>query len=441
MIEEFRFLPWSGRRYRVSQYGKIYSQADEIETVKDSEHQVVELEWILGKRFYDVALLVIVAFQGLNLPAHFFDQIEPLYVDGCSENLSPNNLLYRFRCGRIEVEDLPGFYYIPFYTEYAIAENGSLVNVNTRKHKSWSITKGGGLKNQTGGYLYNRVVSDEGVSKTLFMHRALCYVFKHYENNVMSLVVNHKDGRPSNNKLDNLEFVTYKRNNQHAYENELRGNSARPVLMKCLKTGNVSRFESIQACGRELGVDRADYIRMRLLKGPSKVYEDLLVFKYDDGTPWPEVDLGKIVRSGYASDIIARNVFTGETFIFSGTVEGSVITNVKSATILRHVRENAVVPVKGYNFRYLDMLGEWPEHNNKCLKIYEKYPVSPPDGLEVTDSVTGKETFFLSVAEACQSLKIVKSSIYNCIRTGTRYNNRYTFKLFEIRKSLGHPIE
>jgi hypothetical protein len=443
ILEEFRYLPWSGRRYKVSQYGKLLDNlGNEIETTESQGHIVVEIDWVLGRRQYQLAFLIIVVFQGMHLPDHLWDQVLPLYADGDFRNLNPVNLTYKFR-KRLEVENYPGYFYIPFFTDYGLTENGDIINVATSKHKVWSVTHGGGVKNQTGGYLYNRVVSDSGISKTLFLHRALAFVFLEYGNNVHELVINHRDGQPSNNKVDNLEWSTYKENNKHAYAMELRKNSASPVLMRNLKTGEITRYESIQACGRSLGLERADYIRMRLINGPSKVYEDLLQFKYDDGTPWSDVssDPNDIVRLGRPNTIAARNIFTGEIVIFQGTPEGARLTGVKAATILRHVRETALIPVGGYNFRYLDCVTTWPEFSSKCLRIFQKYPIYPPDGMDVKNLQTGEEIFYESVAEACNALKISKTIAYKAAQTGRTVNNKYQLKLFEIRKNLGHPTE
>jgi hypothetical protein len=444
MIENTdRFLPWSGRRYKVNQFGKILDSSDRIiEPCEINGELFVELEWVLGRKQYSAALIIMVGFGIVKIPEHLLVEIEPLYIDGNKKNLIPVNLIYRFKRGPLPVEHYFGFYYIPFYTDYGISVNGDIINVNTGKHKVWSVTNNGGPKNQTGGYFYNRVVGDDGVSKTLFLHRAMCLVFKKYDSNVFSLVVNHLDGNPSNNVLDNLEWATYARNNQHAYDTGLRPNAAKPILMKDLKTNEILRFESILACAKYLNNPRGDYIRARLENCPTKVFSDMLLFKYDDGTPWPFIDSNKIeiTREGRGGDIVARNVFTGEKILFTGTYQGAHLTGVKAGTILRHVRENSLIPINGYNFRYLEFAKDWPVHSERHLKIYEKYPIYPPDGLIVTNIDTNEETFYCSVAEACNTLKINKYIVSDIVTLNKLWKNKYKFQYFKIRESLS-PIE
>lgn len=51
--------------------------------------------------------------------------------------------------------------------------------------------------------------------KSFFVHRLVGYAFLKGDH---SLVINHIDGNPKNNVVDNLEFVTQKRNVEHGYE-------------------------------------------------------------------------------------------------------------------------------------------------------------------------------------------------------------------------------
>lgn len=440
MLENKRYIPYSGRRYSVDQYGNIYENDKVLEPQLEDGHLVVELNWVEGKKKYYISVLILICFDKLKLPDHLYSKVIPLYRDGNYKNLHPVNLIYRYKNGPLEVENYPGFYYIPLYNDYAINLKGDLINISTGKYKQWSVTKKGGNKNQTGGYYFNRVLNDQGFSKILFLHRALCMVFKEYDHKVLDMVVNHLDGCPWNNSLDNLEWTTYKLNNIHAVEIGLRGQN-KPILMKNLKTGEEKRFSSIGSCARYLGSERDTFISNRLKQNPIKVFEDMLVFKYDDGEPWPLISLDKIHRWGDGSDIIARNVFTGQLIIFKGCSQGEKITGVKKATILRHVREEMIIPISGYNFRYLQDNIEWPKHTDRHLMIYRKYPIYPPDGAIIKNIETGEETFMTSTAEAMNKLGISKSKFHEIARSKVLFKDKYLLALFNIRKTLSPPAE
>ena len=57
--------------------------------------------------------------------------------------------------------------------------------------------------------------------KTKYVHRHLAE--KYIPNPENKCCVNHIDGNPSNNSLDNLEWVSYLENTKHAIDNKLWG--------------------------------------------------------------------------------------------------------------------------------------------------------------------------------------------------------------------------
>lgn len=436
-VESNRFLPWSCRRYLVTQYGQVLSSSgEELQKFVIDGHQCVELDWINGREVYRVALLVLLAYGLISLPDHLFNQIEPLYRDGSNSNLSAANLLYRFKCGKLEVEDRPGFYYVPMYTTYAINARGDLINLESSQSKTWSVTKGGGPKNQTGGYHYTRVVTDSGFSRVLFRHRALCMVFKPYDESMPSLVVNHLNGRPGDDCLENLEWVTYKRNNEHAIETGLKRNSSMACFAKNLESGEVTRYSSVSACARALFGFRAESTVLNRIRNKEPIrYTDNLVFKLDDGSDWRDYS-GATLRHSGKDELVARNVFTGELFKFNGTVAGERLLGVKSATILKHAKTLEILPVGGYNFRYADDAMNWPIHPEKNLRIYKDHPIHPRDGVIALDTTTGAEEFCTSTSKAGVRFKLSKSGTWDRIRNGTLVNGKFRLILYKLKENI-----
>ena len=65
------------------------------------------------------------------------------------------------------------------------------------------------------------------------------------------LTVNHIDGNPSNNRIDNLEWCTHQENVQHAFDTGLQRNSQKPVVLTSTD-GHELRFVSMSEASRYL---------------------------------------------------------------------------------------------------------------------------------------------------------------------------------------------
>jgi len=107
------------------------------------------------------------------------------------------------------------------FGRYELYEDG---RIYARPHRNGN--RGGGhngkwLKPSIGKHGYKIVTLKTGNRKykQLLLHRLLAEAF--IPNPENKCCVNHKDGNKLNNSLDNLEWVTYSENNQHAYDNGL----------------------------------------------------------------------------------------------------------------------------------------------------------------------------------------------------------------------------
>ena len=64
-------------------------------------------------------------------------------------------------------------------------------------------------------FIFYRSVCENGTRKSLYVHRLVMDAFN--ANNDTQLCINHIDGVKTNNKLNNLEWVTRSENQKHAY--------------------------------------------------------------------------------------------------------------------------------------------------------------------------------------------------------------------------------
>ena len=98
-----------------------------------------------------------------------------------------------------------------FYQKFEVFENGEIYfneDGRMKKLKQYCTSK-----NRKYRCVY---VKENGKQKIYLVHRLVAQAFIPNPENKPQ--VNHIDGNPSNNKIDNLEWVTARENSVHAYE-------------------------------------------------------------------------------------------------------------------------------------------------------------------------------------------------------------------------------
>ena len=427
--------------YFADQNGNLYNWNKEIiPTVIVNEQICVEIHWYAGMRFYDLATVLLFAYRKVDLPADKYHLVEPLFIDNNPANLNPVNLTYRFKDGPIEAKDYPNFFHIPFYTHYGISLEGKVISLKTGKQLTSYLINPPASSCHKGGYAYVRLNNSAGESKNVGLHRLLCFTFKKYESNIHSLTVNHKDGEPTNNDLDNLELSTYSENNKHAIQNNLRPTLNIPFLVLNLDTNEINKYENQTDCAKALGKNNA-YVSYKLRCPTKDEPRDRLLFKYDDGSDWKTLINETLSKSISIENrqIAARNVFTGEIIVFKGILKGEEMLGIRSSIIYTHVNDNRMFPYNGYNFRFLEKDIVWPKHSERHLLCYLENPIYPGNGIIVLNIKTNKEEFFASKHLAGARFNVIGDTIIKYIRNNTLVNQQYRFSLFSIENGLG-PI-
>jgi hypothetical protein len=88
------------------------------------------------------------------------------------------------------------------------------------------------------------------ISKDFLVHRLVAEAFIPNPDNKPT--VNHIDGDPNNNHFENLEWATYKENNNHAFDNNLI-KTGMSVILVDKKTKEVHMFRSMAKASEFLG--------------------------------------------------------------------------------------------------------------------------------------------------------------------------------------------
>ena len=127
----------------------------------------------------------------------------------------------------------------------------------------WLVSNYGRLRTSLGGLThgtlfnsgYRRVrILGEGFS----VHRVVALAFCGPPPSPSAWQVHHRDGNPSNNRVENLTYVTSAQNNKSSYDNPERGSASRaiskPVLCKNVRTSKIVLYPSLAAAAMELGL-------------------------------------------------------------------------------------------------------------------------------------------------------------------------------------------
>lgn len=435
-----RILPWTQGRYTVSETADVYDNGNLLVAVIQDGKQMLALDWFRGPDLYEVGLIVACAFCDIDYDDSVVEdirnRIKVIYRDGNNNNVFPSNITYLFN-SPIESRIHPTFYLIPCFPSYLISKDGKLLSLYNGLQKSWTVLIPPKETGRRPGYEYCTLY-EKSRSTMVYKHRLLCLVFKTFDIIYNKAVVNHIDGNKANNCLNNLEWVSYSDNNRHAWSSGLVMGRDK-VLVKNLKTGLVKAFRSLRECGRWLGEDSARYVSMRLMDKSTRVYPDLLAFKLNDGTEWPDFQV-HVACEEDVHTVVARNVFTGESFIFENSESAQMFLNIPNRLILDHCRHEKLLPVSGFNFRFMCSDHIWPKHTDLHLEVYKKSPLYPRNGMFVHDSVDGTKKFFATATECSEAIGISKFTMATLATTGMPYQKRYRFEYFDLKKSLQESI-
>lgn len=370
----------------------------------DSGNKVVHCHGWDGERDYRIIDLVAIQFKSLHIPIEDYNKIMAFTIDGNPNNTHASNIGYRFKEGKLAYKEREGFYFVPGTTIAAINIHGIIVNVKNNHIYSFARTpsQDRGIK---GGYYYVTVPFKRGVSIRITRHRALCLVFKDYPDNVDSMTVNHIDGVPGNDSLDNLEWTTRGENNKHAYVNDLKNQHMR-VLVRNVLTGEVTEYYSIAECARQLGYATVETIRQRLRTSEfGQVFQDGTQIKFKSNTrEWiiPENPEEEVRKARQKVNILARNCNTLKIKEYASISDAEKELGINGASIFYRLKVDNRSPLFGYQFKESSDNRTWQDFT------YEEYEKSLVRVFEVNarNILTNQEKTFTSVRSAEDKLGV-----------------------------------
>ncbi len=277
-----------------------------------------------------------------------------IYKDGDLENLDYDNITYDFLNKPVECKNKKGFYYIPFHSRYLINVDGILWDTKKNKISKYYISKK--IKNDTHnrklGYYHTRAKRDNGLHTHCSRHRLLALTFHKYDIDPDLLVTNHINGTPGDDRIDNLELITKKENLIHAIQNGLMPNSVKAIYALDCITKKEYKFISVAEAARFFKFTHSK-LAHRLRKGIVR-YEDNIIFKLDDGKPWPDPLPPIMYGMGVRVPVVAISTINNKAYIFDTIMHAQKLTLVNTTTIADRIKDKSNKPSKNYIFMSLD---------------------------------------------------------------------------------------
>jgi len=135
---------------------------------------------------------------------------------------------------------------IPFSVNYEVSTHGNFRNSKTKKQKTFDIEA---LKSTKTRIRVNVQNNNFKKSSGFYLHRLIATTFIPNPQNLEE--VNHKDGNPYNNRVENLEWMTREDNMRHFHENRTKyeNKNVRQVVLCCIKTHEiVNSYKCIEEC-------------------------------------------------------------------------------------------------------------------------------------------------------------------------------------------------
>lgn len=283
---------------------------------------------------------------------------------------------------------------IPNFSDYAINTDGVIINRKTNKQSQPHFN----FK----GYIVHHLKRDDGVNKTLLLHRLLMMVF-HPVENMEELTIDHVDGDKCNNSLSNLEWVSARENIARAQEmGKYVGDHRTPIETLNPLTGEIKFYKSISECKNSLNLGRSS-IQYRLSQSPSRVFPEGLQYRRaSPGTSWVNASATPILdmmKNGIKKHVLLKDVGSEEEHEFDSLTDVCEFLNKSAPFVSKFVKQGWNQPVVpgGYILKFSYDPSPWRkcEYWNELTHLYSTY--SPT---EVYDKKKKELRRFESLIEA-----------------------------------------
>lgn len=305
-------------------------------------------------------------------------------------------------CNRpIESKEFPGFYEIPEFSRYVISREGKIIEKETSKVVEPKFIDSYGLM------ILNR---DTGKKTIRGRHRLLGIVFFHPGCAIDNLIVNHLNGVPGDDRLENLEWTTYKGNLEHAGKMGLTSKCI-PISVRDVKTGEVQNYPSIVEYARLVGWSK-DKVNWRIRIGEGRVFPEGKQYRPANIiTPWyiPEdLDLA-ILQNGRPTVTLIKDVLTGKVTEYHSLSEASRQLGISKAALSIWITFRDMPVLRGFiQAKFAHDPRPWRPVSDPYLEIEM---TTGTRAVKVTEDNTDEVYIFPSLVECAQAMGLKPTAL------------------------------
>jgi len=331
----------------------------------------------------------------------------------------------KVRCGMVMYFTNPilyknGFRIIPGFTNFAINKNGKVISLYKNKDLEMSIRL-----NPYGYPCVNIRDPDKNRWRPVCTHLLMAKAFIYNSDISNKIYVNHKNGNKLDNRIINLEWVTPRENNNHAFISNLRTDNKRCVIRDYLNN-TITEYHSHTAGFKSIGLKFHNRPFKKLINGiliPRLFCKRFEIKDINDTTEWyyttPE-KRNQIIENtnGYE----AKNIETGEIIHAEHATTLAKITNTDISMVRKAVYSERQTAIGNFIFR--------SKSDKEWLDNFYTVKHSVPRNFIITNIKDNEILKFNSSATLRKYLGLDKKTLKNRLHYKMPYNGWIIEELF-----------
>ncbi len=383
-------------------------------------HNTVKLHFISGIVEVSKAFIMLLVHKPLYKLPHSFLNWRVAYKDENEASISVLNLYWKPPLGGDELVHKLGFKIIPGHTGYAVNNCGDIWSRRTNMPIRKYLDHDGYYRTVTGKRDHLNVKCKLRVNRAVALAWIECGV--DYD----TMQVNHINAIKTDDRVENLEWLTNRDNQRHAVDNNL-ANSNVNLLILDIETDKRYYLNTIIDASRFLStypVMLRDILRKRpneLINGKYRIIEfgELHRIEHED-----------TIHIKYSEDCIGYNILEDKLYIFKDPYEARLFSGLDRELIRNKLYYANPWPNKNWCFMWLDDFtkrGSFRKFTKEEIEFFrDKGGIKNP--YIVTDMDTGKQVFVESIIEVSKQYALTQSMILSLTASNQLYetpNGRY----------------